>query len=61
MAGDELERLVLLFHLAFLDPGDAASEMEGRPVYLGLGCRPDRSLKVKPQNLLVNLPLAPSS
>ena len=31
--------------------------MAGRPVYLGLACRPDRTLKVKPQNLLVNLPL----
>ena len=31
--------------------------MAGRPVYLGLACRPDRTLKVKPQNLLANLPL----
>jgi hypothetical protein len=61
VAPDELERLVLLFHLSFLEAGDTVAEMEGRPVYLGLGCRPDRSLKVKPQNLLVNLPLAPSS
>jgi len=61
VAPDELERLVLLFHLDFLEAGDTVAEMEGRPVYLGLGCRPDRSLKVKPQNLLVNLPLAPSS
>ena len=35
--------------------------MEGRPVYLGLGCRPDRTLKLKPQNLLLNLPLRPST
>lgn len=57
-SADELERLVLLFRLVFLDPQDALEEMAGRPVYLGLGVRPDRTLKVKPQNLLVNLPFA---
>jgi hypothetical protein len=58
---DELARLVLLFRLTFADPGEAITEMAGRPVYLGLGCRPDRTLKVKPQNLLRNLPLRPAS
>jgi hypothetical protein len=57
----ELERLVVLFTLKFLDAGEATPEMQGRPVHLGLGCRPDRTLKVKPQNLLVNLPLARAS
>ena len=54
----ELERLLLLFRLEFRDAADAARELAGRPVYLGLACRPDRTLKLKPQNLLVNLPLA---
>lgn len=58
---EDLERLVLLFRLEFADPGEALQEMAGRPVYLGLGCRPDRTLKVKPQNLLVNLPVRPAS
>ena len=49
---------MLLFRLGFLDPQDALEEMAGRPVYLGLGVRPDRTLKVKPQNLLVNLTFA---
>ncbi|HUQ29229.1 MAG TPA: DUF6352 family protein [Usitatibacter sp.] len=53
----ELERMVLLFRLEFHDPGDVLPEMAGRPVYLGLACRPDRVLKVKPQNLILNLPL----
>src|SRR5258706_24589 len=48
---------VLLFRLEFRDPRDAAAEMGARPVYLGLACRPDRTLKLKPQNLLLNLPL----
>jgi len=57
VAAAELERLVLLFRLEFRDPRDAAPEMADRPVYLGLACRPDRTVKVKPQNLLTNLPL----
>jgi hypothetical protein len=57
----DLERLVLLFRLEFRDAGDVVDEMARRPVYLGLGCRPDRTLKVKPQNLLLNLPLRRSS
>ena len=43
------------------DPAQASPEMAGRPVYLGLACRPDRTLKMKPQNLLLNLPLAASN
>jgi len=58
VAPRDLERLVLLFRLAFADPADAIAEMAGRPVYLGLAVHPDRTLKVKPQNLLVNLPLS---
>jgi hypothetical protein len=57
VAEAERERLLALFRLEFTDPADAASEMAGRPVYIGLACRPDRTLKLKPQNLLVNLPL----
>ena len=58
VAAADLERLLLLFRLEFA-PGEAVLEgVQGRPVYLGLGCRPDRSLRMKPQNLLVNLPLA---
>ena len=55
---EELERLLLLFRMD-LGPGEpVVEEMRGKPVYLGLACRPDRSLRMKPQNLLINLPLA---
>jgi Family of unknown function (DUF6352) len=60
VAAAQLERLVLLFRLEFQDPGDAVPEMAGKPVYLGLACKADRTLKVKPQNLVINLPLAAS-
>jgi hypothetical protein len=52
------ERLALLFRLEFRDAADALADLGGRPVYLGLAFRPDRTLKLKPQNLLFNLPVA---
>lgn len=58
VAPADLERMALLFRLVFRDPAQAIAEMAGRPVYLGLACRADRTLRVKPQNLLINLPLA---
>ena len=57
-APEALERLLLLFRLELRDPSDARAELAGRPVYLGLACRPDRTLKMKPQNLLASLPFA---
>jgi hypothetical protein len=53
-----LERLVGLFRLDFADPREMRADVAGKPVYLGLACTAERTLKLKPQNLLVNLPLA---
>ena len=58
VAPGDLERMVALFRLEFRDPAAASAGMSGRPVYLGLACRPDRTLKMKPQNLATSLPLA---
>lgn len=52
------ERIALLLRLRFRDDGDALPAMAGKPVWLALACRPDRTLRMKPQNLLANLPLA---
>jgi hypothetical protein len=57
----ERQRLVLLFRLEFRDRADVIDEMAGRPVYLGLACTAERTLKLKPQNVLINLPLRKSS
>jgi hypothetical protein len=51
-------RLALLFRLSFADASDAIAEAAGRPVYLGLAFREDHTFRMKPQNLLVNLPFA---
>ncbi|MEO8080270.1 MAG: DUF6352 family protein [Caldimonas sp.] len=52
------ERLIGLFRLTFADPSDMRADLAGKPVYLGLAMNAERTLKLKPQNLLVNLPLA---
>ena len=52
-----LQRLVSLFRLDFADPHDVRPDVAGKPVYLGLMMNADGIVKLKPQNLLVNLPL----
>lgn len=58
---DEARRaqLLALFRLEFKDPADMLGRVRGRPVHLGLAMTPDGRLKLKPQNLLLNLPLRP--
>ena len=54
---DRLQRLVSLFRLDFVDPREMRADVAGKPVYLGLMMNAEGVLKLKPQNLLVNLPL----
>jgi len=58
---DRLERLIGLFRLDFADPLEMRADVAGKPVYLGLAMSAEQTLKLKPQNLLVNLPLAASA
>jgi hypothetical protein len=55
---DRLGRLLALFRLEFKDPTAVLPDMADRPVYLGMAMTPDKRLRLKPQNLLVNLPTA---
>ena len=54
-------RLICLFKLEFADATDMHGDVAGKPVYLGMAVSEDMQLKLKPQNLLVNLPLANAS
>ncbi len=54
---ERLARLLSLFRLEFKDPSVMARGIAGRPVYLGMCMTADRRLRLKAQNLLVNLPL----
>lgn len=56
-----LERLISLFRLEFKDPSLMRPDIAGRPVYMGLAMTENKRLRLKPQNLLVNLPLAPEA
>ncbi len=58
---EEQARLISLFKLRFDDEAVVQDEMVGKPVYLGLAMKTDQTLKLKPQNLLLNLPLKPQA
>lgn len=55
---ERLKRVISLFRLEFQDPSVMKQAIQGRPVYLGLAHDKNERLRLKPQNLLVNLPLA---
>lgn len=50
-------RLLSLFRLDFADAAEMRADVAGRPVYLGMATTADGLLRLKPQNLLLNLPL----
>jgi hypothetical protein len=58
VAPERLQRLISLFRLDFVDSAEMRADVAGRPVYLGLAMTPAQTLRLKPQNLVLNLPLA---
>ena len=55
---DRLKNLLSLFRLDFKDPSLMKADIAGSPVYLAL-CKTNEGLvRMKPQNLIMNLPLA---
>ncbi|MDH3288446.1 MAG: DUF6352 family protein [Betaproteobacteria bacterium] len=58
---ERMKRVIGLFRADFRDPVVLRPEVAGFPVFLGLAMAPDGRLRMKPQNLLVNLPLARSA
>ena len=55
---DRMRRLLCLFRLEFANSADMLGAVAGRPVYLAMAMDQHHRLKLKPQNLLLNLPLA---
>ncbi|MFP5405967.1 MAG: DUF6352 family protein, partial [Gammaproteobacteria bacterium] len=53
----EHRRLLLLMRLDFERLEDQATEVAGKPVYLALAMNEEGVLRMKPQNLLFNLPV----
>ncbi|MFC5496387.1 DUF6352 family protein [Caenimonas terrae] len=58
VAPERMERMLCLFRLQFDEPSVMRPEIAGRPVYLAMAMDAGGRLKLKPQNLLLNLPLA---
>jgi hypothetical protein len=58
---DELEKVICLFRLDFIDEAAVTQAQAGKPVYMGIAMNDEKQLKLKPQNLLFNLPLAKTS
>ncbi len=61
-AGEEVEagrmrRILALFRLEFDQPAEMRADIAGRSVYLALAADADDAVKMKPQNLILNLPL----
>ena len=52
-----MRRILALFALRFEDPRAMRQDIAGRPVYLALSADEEGVVRMKPQNLLVNLPL----
>ena len=54
----EQEQLLVLFRLTFADQNVVQAHIRGYPVYLALAMDENYEMRLKPQNLLLNLPLA---
>jgi hypothetical protein len=54
---EEAGQVAALFRLAFDDPGEAIPAIGSRPVWLILAAAADRTVRMKPQNLVASLPL----
>ncbi len=57
---ERMQRLISLFRLEFANPLEMRADVAGKPVYLGLAMNHASLVRLKPQNLLLNLPLANS-
>ena len=55
-----MRRILALFRMEFAEPEEMRRDIAGRPVYLALASDENDVVKMKPQNLILNLPLSGS-
>lgn len=55
------ELLLALFRLWVEDDSALIETVRGKPIYLGLAMTPEKVIRMKPQNLLTNMPLPPAA
>jgi Family of unknown function (DUF6352) len=58
---ETMARIIGLFRMTLADDTPVQPRVRGRPIYLGLAVSAKGHLKMKPQNLLMNLPLTVAS
>ncbi len=61
VTADRQQRLISLFRMEIRDTTLIDPNIAGKPIYLGMAMTTDNLLRLKPQNLLMNLPLAESA
>lgn len=54
---EDIEQIIALFRLEIIDQNAINPSLRGRPIYLGLAMTRNKKIIMKPQNLLLNLPL----
>ncbi len=54
-------KIAALFRMEILEPARVIERVRGRPVFLGLAVDANGRVRMKPQNLLTNLPLVPAN
>ncbi|MEO1207611.1 MAG: DUF6352 family protein [Pseudomonadota bacterium] len=55
---EEAEAIIGLFRMRILDESQVIDRVKGRPIYLALAQSPSGDVKMKPQNLIINLPIS---
>ena len=61
VSDDDQQRILALYRMEIRDQDRVVPDVAGRPVYLGLAMTPNKRVRLKPQNLLTNLPLLPAA
>ncbi|MGI9385288.1 MAG: DUF6352 family protein [Methyloligellaceae bacterium] len=54
---DDAQQLIALFRMDIEDQSSLIPSMRGKPIYLALAMTKSKRVKMKPQNLLMNMPL----
>ncbi len=61
LSDDAMKQIIALFRMRILDDRLVIDRVKGRPIYLALAMTEEQRCRMKPQNLLANLPLAAES
>lgn len=58
---EKMRAIIALFRMRLLDEASVIERVKGRPIYMAMATGPDGRVRMKPQNLITNLPLIAAS